>query len=89
MYYQQFNNKITASMLSYVDGNIRALNDAAYYYGNIMAVRILMMTILKLLLANYWQVAISKLSHREGIKLSTNEDSVAAILVATCLAMHT
>ena len=48
MYCQQFNNKIAASMLFCVVGNMTALYDSAYYYSKMMAeVRIFMMTILK------------------------------------------
>ena len=83
IYCQQFVNKITASMcISCVVGNMAELYDAAYYYGKIIVVvRFLMMTILKLS-ANCWEDA-TKLSYSERIKLSTNEDSVAAIPIAT------
>ena len=37
MYCQQFNSKITAAILSCIIGNMTALYNAAYYYGNMMA----------------------------------------------------
>jgi len=44
-----------ALMLSYIVGNMKALHDATYYYGSMIAVVRILMAILKL--SNYWQVA--------------------------------
>jgi len=84
VYCQQFSRKIAASMLSCV-GNMIALYDAAYYYGNMMAI-IRILTILKLLYQIASKLLLNVIILWRRIKLPTNKwnkDSVAAILVVT------